>query len=103
MNMQADQPPAGSNPGLQDHCRQGEDLLSRVICRLPLRGNRRLNHAIHMAAVTQIRCRHSKGRAYYDRKMAEGKTSKEAAHPLPPASAQSLPPGTLPRSGNPGR
>ena len=41
-------------------------------------GNRRLNHAIHMAAVTQIRHRHSDGRAYYDRKLAEGKTPKEA-------------------------
>ena len=27
----------------------------RKICRLSLRGNRRLNHAIHMAAITQIR------------------------------------------------
>ena len=31
-----------------------------------------------MAAVTQIRHRHSDGRAYYDRKLAEGKTHKEA-------------------------
>ena len=31
-----------------------------------------------MAAVTQIRYRHSDGRAYYDRKLAEGKTPKEA-------------------------
>ena len=31
-----------------------------------------------MAAVTQIRHRHSQGRAYYDRKLAEGKTPKEA-------------------------
>ena len=37
-----------------------------------------LNHAIHMAAVTQIRHHHSHGRAYYDRKLAEGKTRKEA-------------------------
>ena len=50
----------------------------RKIYRLPRRGNRRLNHAIHMAAVTQIRHRHSQGRAYYDRKIAEGKTPKEA-------------------------
>ena len=28
---------------------------NRIICRLSLRGNRRLNHAIHMAAITQIR------------------------------------------------
>jgi hypothetical protein len=31
-----------------------------------------------MAAVTQIRQRHSDGRAYYDKKIAEGKTHKEA-------------------------
>ena len=54
----------------------------RVIYRLSLRGNRRMNHAIHMAAVTQIRYRHSKGRAYYDKKIAEGKTSKEALRAL---------------------
>jgi hypothetical protein len=37
-----------------------------------------MNHAIHMAAITQIRHVHSDGRAYYDRKIAEGKTHKEA-------------------------
>ena len=31
-----------------------------------------------MAAITQIRNRHTDGRAYYDRKIAEGKTHKEA-------------------------
>ena len=50
--------------------------------RLSRRGNRRLNHAIHMAAVTQIRHRHSPGRAYYDRKIAEGNTGKEAMRAL---------------------
>jgi transposase len=55
---------------------------NRKIHRLSRRGNRRLNHAIHMAAVTQIRHRHSDGRAYYDRKLAEGKTSKEALRSL---------------------
>ena len=54
----------------------------RVIYRLSLRGNRRLNHAIHMAAVTQIRYRHTKGRACYDKKIAEGKTPKEALRAL---------------------
>jgi transposase len=48
------------------------------VCRLSLRGNRRLNHAIHMAAISQIRHKHSDGRAYYDKKLAEGKTHKEA-------------------------
>ena len=51
---------------------------NRKICRLSLKGNRRLNHAIHMAAITQIRHEHSDGRAYYERKIAEGKTHKEA-------------------------
>jgi transposase len=50
--------------------------------RLNLRGNRRINHAIHMAAITQIRNRHSVGRAYYDRKVTEGKTHKEALRSL---------------------
>jgi transposase len=54
----------------------------RKIYRLSRRGNRRLNHAIHMAAVTQIRYHHSPGRAYYDRKLAEGKTGKEALRSL---------------------
>jgi transposase len=50
----------------------------RKIYRLSLRGNRRLNHAIHMAAITQISHAHSVGRAYYERKIAAGKTHKEA-------------------------
>ena len=50
----------------------------KEIYRLPLRGNRRLNHAIHMAAITQVSHAHSNGRAYYERKIAEGKTHKEA-------------------------
>ena len=54
----------------------------RTVYRLSRRGNRRLNHAIHMAAVTQVRRRHSKGRAYYDKKLAEGKTRKEALRSL---------------------
>src|ERR687891_10415 len=45
-------------------------------------GQRRLNHAIHMAAhmaaITQIRNRRRPGRAYYERKLAEAKTKKEA-------------------------
>ncbi len=55
---------------------------NRVIHRLSLRGNRRLNHAIRMAAITQIRYKHSDGRAYYDKKRAEGKTPKEALRAL---------------------
>jgi transposase len=55
---------------------------SRKIYRLSRRGNRRLNHVIHMAAVTQIRYRHSEGRTYYERKLTEGKTPKEALRAL---------------------
>jgi transposase len=54
----------------------------RKTCRLPLRGNRRLSHAIHMAAITQIRHKHSHGRACYEKKPAEGKTHKEALRAL---------------------
>ena len=50
--------------------------------RLSRRGNRQLNHAIHMVAVCQIRQPHSEGRAYFDRKVAEGKTKKEALRSL---------------------
>ena len=54
----------------------------RKVYRLSLRGNRRINHAIHMAAVTQLRHSHSGGRAYYEKKIAEGKTHKEAVRCL---------------------
>jgi transposase len=49
--------------------------------RLNPRGNRQLNHALHIAAVTQVR-NHTPGRAYYLRKQAEGKTRKEAMRAL---------------------
>jgi len=55
---------------------------NRKIHRLSLRGNRRINHAIHMAAITQLRHKHSEGRAYYEKKLAEGKTHKEALRSL---------------------
>ena len=54
----------------------------RTVHRLSLRGNRQLNHAIHIAAITQIRHRHSPGRGFYERKLAEGKTNKEAIRAL---------------------
>ena len=60
---------------------------NRKVHRLSLRGNRRINHAIHMAAITQIRHKHSEGRAYYDKKVAEGKTHKGGA-PVPQAADQ---------------
>ena len=49
-----------------------------------------------MAAITQIRHKHSTGRAYYDRKIAEGKTGKEALRCLIGGLS-------VPRSGQPGR
>jgi transposase len=55
---------------------------NRKVHRLSLRGNRRINHAIHMAAITQISHKHSPGRAYYDKKIAEGKTHKDALRSL---------------------
>ena len=52
------------------------------IHRLSRRGNRQLNHALHMAAVTQIRFAHSPGRGYYDSKIEAGKTGKTALRAL---------------------
>jgi transposase len=51
--------------------RTGPSRLSRY-------GNRDLNSALHSIAVVQIRTRTSSGRRYCDRKIAEGKTSREA-------------------------
>ncbi len=54
----------------------------RVVHRVSQRGNRQLNHALHMAAVCQLRQPHSDGRAYFDRRVAEGKTTREALRAL---------------------
>jgi transposase len=54
----------------------------RKVHRLSRRGNRRDCHAIHMAAVTQVRQPRSEGRACSDKKLAEGKTRKEALRAL---------------------
>jgi transposase len=54
----------------------------RTVHRLSRRGNRTLNHAIHMIAVTQIRNTDSEGRAYYDAKLAAGRTRREAMRSL---------------------
>ena len=45
--------------------------------RLNRAGNRTLNRALYTIAITQIRAE-TEGRAYYQRKRAEGKTSREA-------------------------
>ena len=54
----------------------------RVVHRLSLRGNRKLNHALHMVAVTQIRNPGTVGRIYFERKVADRKTKKEALRSL---------------------
>jgi transposase len=46
--------------------------------RLPRGGDRHLNLALHIVALTQVRMRSSAGRAYYDKKIAAGKTHNEA-------------------------
>ena len=46
--------------------------------RLSRAGNRRMNHMIHIAAISQIRL-DTPGRAYYRRKRAEGKTPARGA------------------------
>jgi Transposase IS116/IS110/IS902 family len=87
---------------------------NRKIRRLSLRGNRRINHAIHMAAITQLRHKHSQGRAYYDRKRPRekpvrrrsGPSSARSATPSSPASrptpARPQRPGPRAREGNQG-
>jgi transposase len=50
--------------------------------RVSQRGNRRLNHALHLAAICQIRQPHSDGRVYFERKLGEGKTKKDAVRSL---------------------
>jgi transposase len=54
----------------------------RTVHRLSERGNRHLNHAIHMAAICQLRQPHSDGRAYFERRVKEGNTNKEAIRAL---------------------
>jgi transposase len=49
--------------------------------RLNTRGNRQLNHALYVIAVTQVG-HDTPGRDYYQRKIAEGKTKKEAMRSL---------------------
>jgi transposase len=53
----------------------------KVRNRLNQRGNRQLNWAIHVVAISQLR-HDTLGRAYLDRKVAEGKTTKEAIRSL---------------------
>jgi transposase len=54
---------------------------SKTRVRLNTGGNRHINHVLHIAAVNQLRQR-GPGRIYFDRKVAEGKSSKEAIRAL---------------------
>ena len=54
---------------------------SRVRHRLNPRGNRQMNWAIQVVAISQLR-HDTSGREFYDRKIAEGKSSKEAIRAL---------------------
>jgi transposase len=50
--------------------------------RLNPRGNRMLNHALHLIAITQLRYPDTQGRQFYERKLADGDTrltSKQAS------------------------
>jgi transposase len=49
--------------------------------RLSRAGNRRINRALHIMAIVQLR-HHTAGRRYYDRRVAEGKTPMEAMRAL---------------------
>ncbi len=46
-----------------------------------MRGSCKLNHAVRMAAVTQIRQNSSQGRAYFERKVVEGQTKRKRSDP----------------------
>jgi transposase len=69
------QSPAGSRP----HRHAPLEASSGQVIRhwLSRAGDRRLNHALYMMAMVQVR-RPSAGQAYYQRKLAEGKSPKEA-------------------------
>ena len=54
----------------------------RTVHRVSERGCRMLNHALHMAVITQLRQPATQGRIYFERRVAEGKTKKEAIRAL---------------------
>jgi transposase len=74
--------------------------------RLNPRGNRQLNRALHVAAVTQVP-NDTPGRSYYSRKLDEGKSPKQALRARAPDRQDRLPaPGrrrSLLNNGEPGR
>jgi transposase len=61
----------------------------KKVYRLSRRGNRRLNHAIHMAAVTQLQGASSPGRAYYQRKRTKARQARKRSGPSSGGSATS--------------
>jgi transposase len=68
--------------------------------RLDRGGDRQLNSALHIIAIT--RARHDPAtRAYLARKQAEGKTKKGALRRLKPTPRPALPPPALPARGDP--
>jgi transposase len=72
-------PQRGSRPTTAPPSKPPAALGSRH--RLNPRGNPKLNHALHLAAVTQVR-HDTPGRAYYQHKIADGKSKKEALRTL---------------------
>jgi transposase len=56
--------------------------LDNVRQRLSRGGNRHINQVPHIMATVQLRTRTTQGRAYYDRKVAAGKTPHEATRCL---------------------
>lgn len=55
--------------------------------RLSRSGDRQLNSALHLVAVTQVRMTNSHGRRYYDRKIADSKTRNEGGSVVVSAAA----------------
>jgi transposase len=78
---------------------------NRKIYRLSRRGNRRPSHAIHMAAVTQVRQRHSGGRAILRRNWLRGRPARKRSAPSSGASAMPFSPasGLTPSGPQPAR
>ena len=73
-------PPGTTSPPPTDRTHPG--ILGRTVRhRLNRGGNRQLNRALYTIAITQIRA-DTEGRAYYQRKRAEGKT-RPRSPPLP--------------------
>ena len=59
--------------------------------RLSRAGNRKINHALHMMAVTQIRYPGTQGRLYYERRQPRARHQGSPALPQAPALRPGLP------------